>query len=349
MGEIAEVDLTVIVTSWNTRELTLSCIDRLADALRPGAADGADALRWELLVVDNGSRDGSAEALQERIESDVSIEGRCLALPENVGFAAANNRALAEMRGRFALLLNSDAAPRKGAVERCLSTLEADPKISILGPQLHHGDGRLQNSVHAFPSAWTELVPLALLEWVLPRRYPSKRRPVAEPIDVEAVQGAALFVRRSAIDEIGPLPEEYFFFLEETAWCWRARAAGHRVVFEPRAHVDHASGASSKAPHPGATAIEFHRSLYRFLVDHRGALVGRIAVALRFARAASSVVLLAPRAPWSARVAHRLRARWAVFRWHLAGCPSGHGLRTATSRRAHGQGTLGSPNTRGER
>ncbi len=311
------IDLSIVVVTWNTRELSLGCA---AVALREARAC---ASRWtcELIVVDNGSCDGTADALRERLP-----DARVVRLARNVGFAAGANRGLAVAQGRFALLLNSDARLLPGALERCLAHLEAHPDVGAVGPMLLRPDGRPRASVHRFPLVASEVVPPGLLAFVLPRRFPSWRARRADPTDVEAVRGAALFLRTALLRRVGPLPEEYFFFLEETDWCWRVRAAGLRIVHLPSARVVHLSGASSARRSPALTRIEYHRSLYRFLLRHRG--VGRATTVwmLRFTKSLARVLAGAP----FALASPRRRSRWRVHRdvlfWHLRGCPAGVGL-----------------------
>jgi GT2 family glycosyltransferase len=143
------------------------------------------------------------------------------------------------------------------------------------------------------------------------------------------VQGAALLARRHFVDEVGPLCEDYFFFLEETDWCWRARAAGWQVVHIPGAGLVHELGASSKRPYPGPTAIEYHRSLYRFLRERRGRVTWAVCAVARLGRAAFGAVVLSLAGVVSARQRRRAVGRRAVLLWHLRGCPEGAGLADA--------------------
>jgi GT2 family glycosyltransferase len=251
-----------------------------------------------------------------------------IALPGNVGFAAGNNVGLRKCSGRHAVLLNSDTVVRRDALETCVRYLDAHPDVGVVGPQLLHPDGSKQNSIHAFPSLLTELVPRGLLEVLFPRRFPSKRYEHAEPIDVDAVLGACLFVRREVLDRVGPMPEDYFVFLEETDWCLRIRRAGWRVVHVPGARVVHVFGASSKKKRPAETRIEYHRSLYRFFRKHRGPAAAAAVVALRFVKSLWYVVSELPGVV-TERGRRRWRGRWLVLAWHLRGCPEDWGLRRA--------------------
>jgi len=310
-------DLSIVIVTWNTRELTLACV---AAALREMRA-AAPRRCCEIVLVDNGSGDGTAAAVGERFPSL-----RVVRLSRNLGFAAGANRGLAHARGRFALLLNTDARLLPGALERCVALLDARADVGIVGPLLLRADGRPRASAHRFPLVASELLPPGLLSLALPQRFPSWRSRRELPFDVEAVRGAALFLRTDLLRRVGPLPEAYFFFLEETDWCWRVRAEGLRVVQLPAARVVHHSGASGAHRSPALTKIEYHRSLYRFLLRHRGRGRATAVWMLRLAKSLARVIAGAPLALGS----RTLRSRWRVHRdvlaWHLRGCPAGVGL-----------------------
>jgi GT2 family glycosyltransferase len=330
------IDLSVVVLSWNTRELTLACLAALeAEGLASaGAPPGPDGLRAETILVDNGSTDGTAPAARARF-AGVEV----VALAGNLGFAAGNNAGLARTRGRVIVLLNSDVTPTRDALVRCFRHLETHPDVGAVGVQLLHPDGRLQNSVHRFPSLLTELVPRFVLEALLPARFPSKRVAHEGPVDVDAVLGACLAVRREVLERVGGLPEEYFLFLEETDWCWSIREAGYRVVHLPDVRLVHLSGASSKKKVPARTRIEYHRALYRFFRRHRGRAALAALVALRVVKGIVAVLSRLPAALVSARGRARLRERSEVLAWHLRGCPPDAGLETPAYR-AHRAGRL---------
>lgn len=312
-------DLSVVIVSYRGRDLTLACLASLQREVR--AREDAGALETEVFVVDNGSDDGTVEAVQRDFPW-----AKVIALPRNVGFARGCNAGLREASGRHALLLNNDTVVSRGALEACVAHLDAHPDVGVVGPQLLHEDGRRQNSVHAAPGLATELLPAGLLEWLLPRRYPSKRRRLSGPTDVEAVLGACLFVSGAALRRVGGLPEEYFLFLEETDWCWNIREAGFRVVHLPDVNLVHLSGASSRRRDAAAKRIEYHRSLYRFLEKRRGKATARVVRAQRVVKGLAEVVLLAPLALLSAGQRRRWHERRRLLAWHLRGRPQGFGL-----------------------
>jgi GT2 family glycosyltransferase len=313
------IDLSVVVVSWNSRELTDLCLAHLEDALVH--VRDRDGLESEIIVVDNGSRDGTFEMLSGRHPEVARVE-----LGTNRGFAGGANSGLSRARGRIVLLLNTDAWVDSVAIAACLAEFEREPNVGVVGPQLLHGDGRLQNSAHVLPSLASELAPTWLPELLWPARFPSKRRPPCRPVDVQAITGAALFVRREVIEQVGSLCEDYFFFLEETDWCRRIRLAGWRIRLVPTARVVHLSGASSKRRDPIRTRIEFHRSLYHFLRVHRGERAAMLVRWLRVAKNVGAVALLSLAAPFSAPYRGRLGERWWLLVWHWRGRPDDWGL-----------------------
>ncbi len=311
--------LSIVIVSYETRALTLACLESIEREIL--ARDEPDRLEAETILVDNASRDGTADAVRSRFPWVTVI-----ALASNGGFAKGCNVGLRAAKGRHAVLLNSDAIVRPGALERCVAFLDAHPDVGIVGPQLLHPDGRLQNSVHAAPSVLTELVPRGVLETLLPRRFPSKRWRSAGPVEVDAVLGACLVVRRAVWETVGGLPEEYFMFLEETDWCWSARAAGWRVVHLPDVEIVHLSGGSSGRKDALRKRIEYHRSLYRFFEKRRGRVQERVVRIQRILKGVAGLVLGAPLACLSGRQRRRWRERAGLLSWHLRGCPDGEGL-----------------------
>lgn len=303
------VDLSIVIPSYETEPLLARCLEAVAESAR-----SCPEVVAEVIVVDNGSRDGSADYARR-------AGGRVVAFARNRGFAAAVNAGLRLARGRHALLLNSDALLTAEALRGCVAVLDAEPRIGIVGPALAHPDGRHQRSVHVLPGLDSELLGEAVV-----RRLRGVERDHAGPPqawrEVEAVRGAVFFIRGAVLQKIGPFDEGFFFFLEETDYCARVRAAGHHVAFVPDVFVPHALGASSKDRAPLATRIEYQRSLDRALRRHRGALVAALVRWIRCVRAAGGVLLAGLAAPFSARDRRRLRERSGLVLWHLRGRPS---------------------------
>jgi len=304
------MDITIVIINWNTRDLLRQCLRSVYETVR-------DVI-FEVIVVDNASRDGSALMVQEEFPDVRIIEN-----DENRGFSAANNQAFAVMEGRYALLLNTDAVLTDGAVCELFAFMEERSDAAIAGGQLLHEDGRRQNSIANVPTLFSLLMNLPLLEALFPRRYPSKRYTHTEPLAVESVIGACMLVRREAMDEVGVLDEGYFFFFEETDWALRMRAARWRVYHVPSARIYHLQGRS--IGRDVRSRIAFYRSRYRFFEKWKGPVYNRAARGVIFARLLANWLLTSAGTILTAGLNRELRDKWAVFSrlilWHLQGCP----------------------------
>lgn len=308
-------DLSVVILTWNTALLARACIVGIRRELADLQAKYG--VTSEIWVVDNGSSDGTAERL-----AGESKGVEWLVLEKNLGFAAGNNVAFTHCQGRTLLLLNSDAAISSDGIASCLEVLHGSEEVGAVGPRLVGPDGRTQASVHGFPGVQDEWVPRRLRELRARKVQPAG----SEAIRVDALRGAVLFVKREVLDQIGPLNEDYFFFLEETEWCWRMREAGLFVLYLPDVTALHVGGASSKAVSPVRTRIEFHAALYRFVEARQGRIAARVVRGIRILRALGTALLAAPTAVFRDTSRQRLRERLALVSWHLRGRPEGEGL-----------------------
>lgn len=301
-----EVDLSIVIVAWNVRDLVLDCLESIRDVKL--------GFSYEVIVIDNGSADGTVQAVSEKYP-----EARVLALPRNIGFGAGNNRGLEIMRGRHAVLLNSDTIVLPGGLETCVAYLDAHPEVGVVGPQLLNPDRSKQNCIHNSPTLISELVGQSLLRRLFPRRYPSKLVDYSAPLEVEAVLGACLFVRREVIGQVGLIDEDYFFFLEETDWCHRIRAAGWKVHHLPDAFVVHLYGESTKKKVPLRTRIEYYRSRDTFFRKNRGPAAYLVLRAIVMARILLGCV-------FGGRRAEEYRK---ILAWYRAGRPATAGLGAA--------------------
>lgn len=308
-----------MIVTWNAREVLLDALSSIERVVL--ACEGPNRIETETLVVDNGSEDGSVEAVRARFPW---VDLICL--PANLGFARGNNVGLERCTGRHAVLLNSDTLVLPDALESCVRYLDANPGVGVVGPQLLNPDLSKQNCIHNFPSLVSEIIPKGVLETIFPKTFPSKRYHHPQPIAVDAVLGACLFVRREVLKEVGLMPEDYFFFLEETDWCFQIKKAGYQVIHVPTAQVIHIFGASTKKKMPTATRIEYHRSLYRFFRKNRSTVSWLILMKIRCLKLALYVVLGLLRAFLSKGLKERWRQDARIFAWHLIGQPAGWGL-----------------------
>jgi GT2 family glycosyltransferase len=316
------IDLSVIIVSWNTKEFLLPCVRSVFES--------EQEISEEVIVVDNGSHDGSGSEVKKIFPRVHLIQNE-----KNLGFAKAVNQGLQKASGKYALLLNPDTRVKNGAIERLMSFMEAHPKVGISGTQLLNPDGSKQNSIANFPSWATELLNKNLLRWLSPKRFPGKGRIYSEPIDVDSVIGACMMVRREAWGQVGLLDEDYFLFLEETDWCYRLKKAGWRISHVPDAEVYHFQGKSAEKEKKRAR-VEYFRSRYHFFKKNKGnmqwfiLLVGvliRLGFELLSMTVASLVTFFTVK-----RWRRKLGMYAYLFWWHVRLCPGGMGLKNESTK-----------------
>jgi hypothetical protein len=246
----ARPDVSVVVVNWNTGELLRQCLRSIVDEAGVEIAgfgetaghmpDGTrPPLAVEVIVVDNASDDGSVAAVQAEFP-----QVRLIANRSNTGFAAANNQAIAQARGRYLFLLNPDAYLLPGALPALAHFLNRHPEAAAAGPNVLNPDGTWQAAVFRFPTLWDlfcEAVFLSVL-WPHSRLFARKelggfnRDHVRE---VDWIQGCALAIRREVWQAVGPFDEGYWMYVEELDWCRRAHQLGYRLFFTPEARVVH--------------------------------------------------------------------------------------------------------------
>lgn len=247
------ISLSILVVNWNTCDLLAQCLDSIY--AHPPACN------FEIIVVDNASTDDSTAMVRERFPQVSLIHNEV-----NMRFARANNQAIGQHRGKYMLLLNSDAEVTRGALDSMLVFLESHPHAGVLGPTLLNHDGSFQASYARFPTVWSEISQLTgITRWTIGPYAPSPRPNLQEaPEPVDWVAGAAMMVRSDAIDEVGLLDESYVFYSEETDLCWRMHQAGWQVWYIPTANVIHIGGASTQK-HSVESYIRLYEAKVRFI------------------------------------------------------------------------------------
>jgi N-acetylglucosaminyl-diphospho-decaprenol L-rhamnosyltransferase len=252
------IDLSIVIVSWNTCQILADCLDSIEAT--------AKSLAFEVIVVDNGSTDGSQAMLGVRFPHVRLIQNQ-----DNVGFARANNQAVAVSNGRYVLLLNSDALLLAQAVQAMFDLAEAKSRAGIVGTQLLNPDGSFQASHTPFPNHWQEFLILSGVGRMLHGRWYPSHGPEEDkgPQIVDYVEGACLLVRREAYEDVGGLDEGYFMYAEEVDWCYAMRKKGWQVWYQPAAKVMHLGGGSSQGRRTQREA-DLYRSRVRFFRKHYG-------------------------------------------------------------------------------
>lgn len=257
-------DVSIIILNWNTRDMLADCLETIAKT--------SGNLKIELIVVDNASSDGSQAMLQQRFP-----QVHLIANQANVGFAKGNNQGMAISKGRYALLLNSDAFITPGAIQALIHVADAQPRAGIVGALLLNADGTFQASYTPFPNLWQEFMILSGLGRLLYGRWYPSRGPEEDkgPQVVDYVEGACLLVRLEAFRETTGLDEGFFMYAEEVDWCYTMRAKGWQVWYQPAAKIIHLGGGSSQGRRTQREG-DLYYSRIRFFRKHYGNMAARL-------------------------------------------------------------------------
>lgn len=233
--EVARYDVSIVIVSWNTREILRDCLTSISQQTHAS---------HEVIVVDNASTDGTQGMLKEEFPAITLI-----ANTENVGFAAANNQGLEIAKGTKLLLLNPDTIILDGAIDRMICWLDKHPDVGCVGCQVWEDETTIQHTCFADPHplnlAIGEFNLYRLARWVPMfgrTEYTGWERTETRTVDV--VSGMFMLVPRAVFEAVGPMDEAFFVYSEEADWCRRIRNAGWRCVFAPEARILHLDGGS---------------------------------------------------------------------------------------------------------
>lgn len=254
--------LSIIIVSWNTVDLLAQCLE----SIYANPPDG----EFEVWVVDNASTDSSVPMVGRQFP-----QVKLLANDTNLGFAGANNQAIRQSTGDFVLLLNPDTEVKPGALDTLVRFMEAHPQVGAAGSRLLNPDQTLQASCYPVPTLSRELWRLFHLDTIRPYGcYRMADWDLNRPRAVEVVQGAALILRRAALDQIGLMDEEYFMYSEELDLCYRLQKGGWPLYWVPQSKIVHYGGQSTKQ-----VATEMFLCLYQskliFMRKHQGWLAAQ--------------------------------------------------------------------------
>lgn len=261
--------VSVVIVTWNTRELTAHCIATLKETL--------EDLPAEIIVVDNASADGSAEYIAAE-HPDVCL----VRSPENLGFARGNNLGFRYAHGEYLVLLNSDTVVLPGAVQRLVEYLDAHRGVSAVGGQHLDGEGNFLPTGLMFPTLWSDLsVAIGLNKfgpWLLKRNLMLARLwYVVETQEVDWFGNSFVAVRREVLEQVGPLPDEFFLYGEDIEWYWRMQEAGLRVAYVHGAPIVHLENKSSNQLYKNNDKhYRFLDAFYIFAARHRNPLSWRL-------------------------------------------------------------------------
>ena len=261
-------DLTIAIVNYNTRELLDSCLTAVFSL--------TEEVSFQVVVVDNASRDDSVAMLREKFPQVKIIQNE-----KNVGFPSAVNQAMEIANSRYFLLFNSDAAPLNDAFSIMIQYMDQYPKVGITGPQLYYPDGKPQKSHYPFRfprgrATW-EVIPrirelMALLKGDTEYEYHYNKKPVvvpSQPHEIQWPRGVCFLIRCKVIDDIGFMDDNIFIYADEVDFAWRTYKNGWERHLVPAAKVSHVESASI-SKHASLMDIVHVQSDYYYFYKHFG-------------------------------------------------------------------------------
>lgn len=269
-----DLDLSISIVNTNNRDLLKECLQSIYDT--------TTSTKFEIIVVDNVSTDGSVEMVQ-----DCFPEVKLIINESRKGYGNNHNLAYEVSQGRYFLVFNEDMIVLNGALDTMFDAIEADDRVGVLGCRLLNPDRTLQVSCMRYDTLGTQLFNCLFLDRLFPRSkmrnhlywwdHDSER-------DVDCVMGSCLLIPRKVIEETGLFDEQFFVYEEETDLCKRIKEAGWIIRFTPSAEIVHYGGQTSGVM-SAYMAIVYTDSVIKFFKKHYGSLQGGLVWAVRLLRA----------------------------------------------------------------
>ncbi len=257
------LDVSIIIVNWNAQDLLAKCLRCVESTVKKTT--------YEIIVIDNASTDGSQEMIQRDFPQVRLIDNAV-----NAGFATANNQGMKISQGRYDLLLNSDAFVKDETIDEMVAFMDAHPEAGMSGCQLLYEDGRLQPSCYSFPSLSTEFYTALQLDKLFAKnrefgKYLMTYWDFNDVREVDAIMGAFMLVRKTAIAQVGMMDDSFFMYSEEMDWCFRFKKNGWKTLYNPNVQAVHLWGGSSKRMKV-EMFLQLYRSKVKFFRKNYGAL-----------------------------------------------------------------------------
>ena len=260
-GKLIVIDLSVCIVTYQAREWLKECLESLYE--------NTLTENFEIIVVDNGSSDGIDDMLAQYYPHIRFIGNK-----NNQGYTRPMNQSLKAAQGRYLLQLNPDTVILPEAFDRLIGFMDEHPQVGICGPKVLNRDGTFQRQCRR-----GEPRPLAMLGYFLrlTKLFPKNKvlggylleyKNEDKTVEVAAVSGSCMLIRREVVDQIGYLDEQFFAYQEDTDYCLRAHQAGWNVYYYPSAKIIHYGGQGGSRVEPYRSIIEWHRSYWRLYNKH---------------------------------------------------------------------------------
>jgi GT2 family glycosyltransferase len=233
MNELNQIDLSIIIVSFNTKDL-------LKNSLTSLFASNLGKYKIEIIVYDNGSKDNSVEMVKKEFPNVKVMAG-----DKNIGFAAANNKGIILSHGKYILLLNSDTEVVYDTLRTMLDFMNQNPKVGVSTCKLILGNGQIDPACHrGFPTPWAAITYFLGFEKIFPKsklfgRYHLGYLDIQTVHEIDSPSGAFFMIRRNVIEKVGMLDDDYFMYAEDIDWAYRIRQNGYSIWYNPSTYITH--------------------------------------------------------------------------------------------------------------
>ena len=272
------VDLSIIIVNYNVKEFLQNLISSIYKA--------GQKIKYEIIIVDNASDDGSIEFLHEKFPDIKLIVNK-----KNLGFSKANNIGLSIAKGKYILLLNPDTIVQEDTFERMIGFFEQTPDAGMAGCKILNPDGTLQLACRrSFPGPWTSFCKVTGLSNLFPNnklfaRYNLTYLDENQTYEVDAISGSFMMIKRETYEKVGNLDEQFFMYGEDLDWCYRVQREGYKVYYVHDTQIIHYKGESTKRSSIDETKI-FYNAMHLFVKKHFAAsfiveIILRLAIVIR--------------------------------------------------------------------
>jgi len=255
------MDISVIVVNYNTKKLLQNCLKSVFDKVKN--------IGFEVWVVDNASSDGSVEMVKKEFP-----EVKIITNEKNLGFAKANNQAIKKVEGKYIFLLNPDTVILDKNLEKLIQFMEEHPEAGACGPLVSNKDGTIQRQCKkSLPTFWNSFTYYSGLWKLFPKNkwwrknfggYFLLDKPNNKICEVDQLSGAVMLIRKSILEKVGLMNEDYVMYWEDTDWCFRIKKAGWKIYYIPLSKITHYGGAGGVQLHAFKNLWYFHRGACLF-------------------------------------------------------------------------------------
>ncbi len=278
------MNVSIIIVNYNVKDLVLQALKSVFQYTSPN-------ISFEVIVVDNNSSDGSAEAISKEFPEVILVRNE-----NNSGFPQANNVGFKLAKGEYIFMLNPDTELIEDSISTLLKYCQSHPDLALIAPKLLNTDGSHQISAWRFPTITSIFAEMYYLNFFLKKKnYQDKD--LTKPFEADSFSGAALFFSSKTLEQIGPL-DEHLFWIEDIDFCYRIHLAGKSMHYVPSTSIIHHSGSSAKKSYVISLSNQIFNKI-KYFKKHHSPLSAQVVVIISFLHSIQKWLLFSILSPFS--------------------------------------------------